>query len=155
MSGRASAGAAGPSVLPRFALDFHLTIKLNEAVDPLSATFAALADPTRRAILARLARGQTHVGELGQPFAISGPAISRHLRVLERAGLIERAVNAQWRVCSLRGEGLRRAHDWLEPYRHYWDESLDRLAELLEPRKPARRPGRTTPKPRPTKGKTR
>jgi DNA-binding transcriptional ArsR family regulator len=126
-------------------LDFCLTVALNEAVDALSLTFAALADPTRRAILARLAQGETHVGELSRPFAISGPAISRHLRVLERAGLIERAIDAQWRVCSLRGDGLRRAHEWIEPYRRYWDESLDRLAELLEQRpKPARKPRRTS-----------
>ena len=124
-------------------------------MDALSAAFAALADPTRRAILARLARGRTHVGELGRPFDISGPAVSRHLRVLEQAGLIEREVDAQWRLCSLRAEGLRRAHDWLEPYRRYWEESLDRLAELLEPpaapapRRPASRP------PRRTKGRTR
>lgn len=101
-------------------------------MDELSNTFAALADPTRRAILARLARGETHVGELGRPFAISGPAVSRHLRVLERAGLIERAVSAQWRVCRLQGSGLRAAHDWLAPYRQYWESSLDQLAEMLE-----------------------
>jgi DNA-binding transcriptional ArsR family regulator len=104
-------------------------------------TFAALADPTRRAILARLAQGNAHVGELGRPFAISGPAVSRHLRVLERAGLIEREVNAQWRVCRLRGPGLRGAHDWLAAYREYWEASLDRLAELLERPPPQAQPG--------------
>jgi DNA-binding transcriptional ArsR family regulator len=101
-------------------------------MDRLSAAFSALADPTRRAILARLARGQTHVGEIGKPFHVSGPAISRHLRVLENAGLIEREVDAQRRVCRLRGEGLVAAHDWVEQYRHFWEASLDRLVELVE-----------------------
>jgi DNA-binding transcriptional ArsR family regulator len=101
-------------------------------MDRLSAAFSALADPTRRAILARLAQGQTHVGEIGKPFHVSGPAISRHLRVLENAGLIEREVDAQRRVCRLRGKGLVAAHDWVEQYRHFWEASLDRLVELLE-----------------------
>lgn len=103
-----------------------------KGMDRLSAAFSALADPTRRAILARLAQGQTHVGELGKPFRVSGPAISRHLRVLERAGLIEREVDAQRRVCRLRGEGLAAAHDWVGQYRHFWEASLDRLVELVE-----------------------
>lgn len=102
--------------------------------DRLDATFAALADPTRRAILARLARGETHVGELAEPFAISAPAISRHLRVLESAGLIEREVNARWRICRLRPAALRSAHGWLDQYRRYWEDSLDRLVDLFEPR---------------------
>jgi DNA-binding transcriptional ArsR family regulator len=102
------------------------------AADPLSTAFAALADPTRRAILARLARGEAPVGTLAEPFAISGPAVSRHLRVLEGAGLIERRVDARWRICHLRAQGLRGAHDWLAQYRTYWEHSLDRLAELLE-----------------------
>src|SRR5512145_1857396 len=101
-------------------------------MDTLSHTFAALADPTRRAILARLARGEAHVGEIGAPLAISGPAVSHHLRVLERAGLIEREVSAQWRICRLQGRALRDAHDWLGEYRQFWEHSLDRLAELLE-----------------------
>lgn len=127
-------------------------------MDRLSAAFSALADPTRRAILARLAQGETHVGELGKPFQVSGPAISRHLRVLERAGLIAREVDAQRRVCRLRGEGLAAAHDWVEQYRHFWEASLDRLVELLEegadeprPRSAARKraaPAATTRKPR-------
>ena len=114
-------------------------------MDPLSTTFAALADPTRRAILARLAYGDTYVGELAQPFDISGPAISRHLRVLENAGLVSREVNAQWRLCSLRTPALQQAHGWLEHYAEHWERSLDRLTELVEtrqqlsPRKPARR----------------
>jgi DNA-binding transcriptional ArsR family regulator len=102
----------------------------------LDRTFAALADPTRRAILARLARGDAPVGELARPFSISLPAVSRHLRVLERAQLIERRVDAQWRVCRLRAEPLRAAADWIDDYRRYWEESLDRLAELLEAPRP-------------------
>ena len=105
-------------------------------MDPLSATFSALADPTRRAILARLSQGETHVGELIKPFDISGPAISRHLRVLEDAGLIEREVNAQWRICRVRGPALRAARDWLDHYRAFWEESLDRLVGLLEHKPP-------------------
>lgn len=100
--------------------------------DTLSATFAALADPTRRAILAALASGEATVGELALPFPISGPAISRHLRVLTEAGLIERKVNARWRICSLKADVMRDAHQWLSGYRRYWEESLDRLAELVE-----------------------
>jgi DNA-binding transcriptional ArsR family regulator len=107
-------------------------------MDSLSETFAALADPTRRAILARLAQGETSVGELAAPFDISWPAISRHLKVLEGAGLIERRADAQWRLCSLRGEPLRDASEWLDAYRAFWEERLDRLAEYLES-KPARR----------------
>jgi DNA-binding transcriptional ArsR family regulator len=100
--------------------------------DPLSATFSALADPTRRAILARLAQGETSVGDLVKPFAISGAAISRHLRVLENACLIERKVNAQWRICRLHPPGLRVADNWLSRYRAFWEQSLDRLVEVLE-----------------------
>jgi DNA-binding transcriptional ArsR family regulator len=100
--------------------------------DMLSAAFSALADPTRRAILARLAEGETNVGELVKPFAISGPAISRHLRVLESAQLIERKVDAQWRICKLNAPGLRAANDWLQHYREFWEQSLDRLVEALE-----------------------
>lgn len=102
------------------------------SADPLSAAFAALADPTRRAILARLAQGQTRVGELVKPFPISGPAISRHLRVLENARLIERQVDAQWRICRLHPPGLRAADDWLSQYRVFWEDRLDRLVEVLE-----------------------
>ncbi len=108
-------------------------------MDSLSATFAALADPTRRAILARLAKGEAAVGNLADPFDISLPAVSRHLKVLERAGLIERRVDAQWRMCRLKGPALKQAHEWLERYRAYWEESLDRLAELLEAKPKTRR----------------
>lgn len=103
-----------------------------QSTDLLSATFSALADPTRRAILARLAQGETSVGELVKPFAISGPAISRHLRVLENARLIERKVDAQWRICRLHPPGLRGADDWLSPYRAFWEQSLDQLVAVLE-----------------------
>jgi len=99
--------------------------------DPLDTAFAALSDPTRRAILARLALGETSVTELSRPFAISGPAISKHLKVLEKAGLISRGREAQWRPARLNAGGLRRVADWLEIYRSYWDQSFDRLDVLL------------------------
>ncbi len=101
-------------------------------MDALSTTFFALADPTRRALLARLAQGDATVGELGRPFAITAPAISRHLRVLEGAGLVGRTVDAQRRVCHLQGGGLAGAGDWLDSYRSHWDETLDRLVAHLE-----------------------
>jgi DNA-binding transcriptional ArsR family regulator len=100
--------------------------------DPLSTTFGALADPTRRAILARLALGQASVTELAAPFRMSLPAVSKHLKVLERAGLIARGRSAQWRPCRLAAEPLKDATEWLEDYRRFWDESLDRLAEYLD-----------------------
>ena len=100
--------------------------------DPLSAAFAALADPTRRAILARLAQGETSVTELSKPFDISGPAISRHLKVLESAGLIARGREAQWRPCRLETQALRRVDDWLADYRALWEERLDRLEDYLK-----------------------
>jgi DNA-binding transcriptional ArsR family regulator len=98
----------------------------------LDATFAALADPTRRAILARLAMGETTVADLAKPFAMSGPAVSKHLKVLERAGLILRGRDAQWRPCRIKPGALKEAHDWLEHYRRFWDESLDRLESYLQ-----------------------
>ncbi|MCD0448261.1 metalloregulator ArsR/SmtB family transcription factor [Actinocorallia sp. API 0066] len=97
------------------------------ATDRLSTIFAALADPTRRAILARLAEGDATVSELAEPFAISLPAISRHLKVLEQAGLITRSRNAQWRTSSLNPEPLREVQGWMERYRRFWDVNLDRL----------------------------
>ena len=100
--------------------------------DLLSTTFAALADPTRRAILARLALGETSVSELAEPFAMSLPAVSKHLKVLERAGLISRGRSAQWRPCRLDPGPLRDAAGWLEHYRRFWDESFDRLDEYLD-----------------------
>ena len=101
------------------------------AIDRLSATFQALADPTRRAILARLALGQTSVSELAKPFDISGPAISRHLKVLEHAGLIARGREAQWRPCRIELNALKGVDDWLEEYRRLWEERLDRLEDYL------------------------
>jgi DNA-binding transcriptional ArsR family regulator len=99
--------------------------------DHLNSTFAALADPTRRAILARLALGEASVTELAQPFKISLPAISKHLKVLERAGLIERGRKAQWRPCRLEAAPLKEVADWVEHYRQFWDESFDRLDDYL------------------------
>jgi DNA-binding transcriptional ArsR family regulator len=99
--------------------------------DHLSATFAALADPTRRAILARLASGEASVTELGEPFSMSLPAISKHLKVLERAGLIARGREAQWRPCRLEAGPLKDVAKWIEHYRRFWEESLNRLDEYL------------------------
>jgi DNA-binding transcriptional ArsR family regulator len=101
------------------------------ASDRLSTTFAALADPTRRAILARLALGETSVTELAKPFKMSGPAVSKHLKVLERAGLIARSREAQRRPCRLEPLALKSVDDWLERYRRMWDERLDRLDAYL------------------------
>lgn len=97
----------------------------------LDATFAALADPTRRAILARLARGEASVKELAEPFAMTQPAISKHLKVLERAGLVERGRDAQRRPCRLVAEPMRAATEWLGGYRRFWEESYDRLDQVL------------------------
>jgi len=99
--------------------------------DHLSTTFAALADPTRRAILARLALGEASVMELAEPFAMSLPAVSKHLKVLEHAGLIARGREAQWRPCRLEAGPLKDAADWLEPYRRFWEQSFDRLEAYL------------------------
>jgi DNA-binding transcriptional ArsR family regulator len=112
----------------------------------LDATFAALADPTRRAILARLASGETSVMELAKPFAVSQPAISRHLKVLEQAGLISRGRDAQRRPCRLEAEPLARASGWLEPYRRFWEQSFERLDTLLAEMKAAEQTTRTRPK---------
>ncbi len=99
--------------------------------DRLDATFAALADPTRRAILARLASGEASVTELAEPFDMSLPAISKHLKVLERAGLIARGREAQWRPCRLEARPLKDASDWIEHYRQFWEQSFDRLDAYL------------------------
>jgi DNA-binding transcriptional ArsR family regulator len=99
--------------------------------DRLTTTFSALADPTRRAILARLALGEASVNELAQPFSISQPAVSKHLKVLEQAGLITRGREAQWRPCKLDAAALKGVADWLEPYRRFWEERFDRLDEHL------------------------
>jgi DNA-binding transcriptional ArsR family regulator len=100
--------------------------------DRLSATFSALADPTRRAILAKLALGETSVSELAEPFDMSLPAISKHLKVLERAGLITRSRAAQWRPCRIEPAALKGVDDWLEGYRRLWNERLDRLDVYLQ-----------------------
>jgi DNA-binding transcriptional ArsR family regulator len=104
---------------------------MQTSTDPLSTTFAALADPTRRAILARLARGEATVTELAAPFDLSLPAISKHLKVLQRAGLIEQGRQAQWRPCRLTPEPLRNVSEWIGQYRRHWEASLDRLDEYL------------------------
>ncbi|MFK4812265.1 ArsR/SmtB family transcription factor [Devosia sp. ZW T5_3] len=100
--------------------------------DPLSLTLAALADPTRRAILARLGEGEANVNELAEPFAISLPAISRHLKVLENAGLVSRGRTAQWRPVRIEGAPLRDLASWLEHYRKFWDEGFDKMDALLK-----------------------
>ena len=102
------------------------------ASDHLSITFAALADPTRRAILARLSLGEAPVTELAKPFDLSLPAISKHLKVLQRAGLIRQSRNAQWRPCRLDGARLKEAADWVGEYRRFWDESFERLDDVLQ-----------------------
>ena len=100
--------------------------------DQLTATFSALADPTRRAILSRLATGEATVTDLAEPFEMSLPAISRHLKVLEQAGLISRSRDAQWRPCRLAPEPLKDAAGWLDEYRRFWEESLDRLNDYVK-----------------------
>ena len=117
------------------------------STDHLSATFAALADPTRRAILARLVSGECSVTELAEPFDMSMPAVSKHLRVLERAGLIARGREAQWRPCRLEAGPLKDVADWAERYRHIWEARLDRLDAYLQElkkkeKKHARKPRR-------------
>lgn len=99
--------------------------------DQLSSTFAALADPTRRAILSRLSGGEASVKELARPFEMTLPAISKHLKVLERAGLIERGREAQWRPCRLQAAPLQQASSWIEQYRQFWEQRLDRLEDYL------------------------
>lgn len=100
--------------------------------DPLSLKFAALADPTRRAILARLATGEASVMKLAEPFAISLPAVSKHLKVLEGAGLVTRGREAQWRPCRIEASALKEVDDWLERYRRFWEVRLDRLEDYLD-----------------------
>jgi DNA-binding transcriptional ArsR family regulator len=110
-------------------------------MDLLSQTFSALADPTRRAIVLRLAAGEATVSELAKPFAISGPAISRHLKVLEEAELIERRVDARWRVCSLRRDRLAEAERWINETRLFWERGFDRLEALLQAQDPTKPKG--------------
>ena len=101
------------------------------AADHLSITFSALADPTRRAILARLSSGEASVGELAEPFDISLPAVTKHLKVLQRAGLITQGREAQWRPCRLEAKPMREAVQWMESYREHWEQRLDRLGDYL------------------------
>ena len=100
--------------------------------DALSITFAALADPTRRAILARLAKGEASVSDLSKPFSMSAPAVTKHLKVLQRAGLISQGRRAQWRPCKLQAQPLMEAADWVSQYRQHWDARLDRLEDYLQ-----------------------
>lgn len=123
--------------------------------DSLSATFAALADPTRRAILARLATGASSVTELAAPFEMSLPAVSKHLRVLERAGLVARGREAQWRPCHIEAAPLKAVVDWAEQYRHLWEGRLDRLDSYLQQLQTARRPAAASPTRRPRDGAAR
>ena len=102
------------------------------SADPLSTVFAALADPTRRAILARLTAGEASVKELSQPFAMSGPAVSKHLRVLERAGLVARGREKQWRPCRLDAAPLKEVTEWTETFRRFWDANYERLDQYLQ-----------------------
>lgn len=122
--------------------------------DPLSATFAALADPTRRAILARLTEGEATVNDLAAPFDISLPAVSRHLKVLETAGLISRSREAQARPCKLEADALKRAHSWIEHYRRFWDARFDQLADYLAELRAAEADASPIAKPRPPKPRT-
>lgn len=114
--------------------------------DHLSVKFSALADPTRRAILARLALGETSVTELAEPFKMSLPAVSKHLKVLERAGLIARGREAQWRPCRIEPEALKEVDDWLEEYRRLWNARLDRLEEYLQELQATETPKKTKAK---------
>jgi DNA-binding transcriptional ArsR family regulator len=122
--------------------------------DPLSLTFSALADPTRRAILARLSQGETAVTELAAPFDISLPAVTKHLKVLERAGLITRSREAQWRPCALAAEPLREVSQWVEQYREHWEQRFDRLESYLTTLQAKQTPP-ATPPPEPKKGRKR
>ena len=124
------------------------------ATDRLSTMFGALADPTRRAILARLALGETTVAELAKPFDISGPAISKHLKVLEHAGLITRGREAQWRPCKIEPLALKSLDEWLEQYRQFWEERLDRLDDYLR-KLQGREPALPPKPPKPPKERSR
>lgn len=114
-------------------------------MDPLSTKFAALADPTRRAILARLVRGETSVTELAEPFAMSMPAVSKHLKVLEHAGLVTRGRAAQWRPCRIEPAALKEVDDWLEKYRRFWEANLGRLETYLDELQASEKPEASSP----------
>ena len=119
---------------------------MTQSGDRLDAAFSALADPTRRAMLARLSRGQANVTDLAQPFLsdMSLPAVTKHLKVLERAGLVTKTREAQWRPCTLNGAPLKQAAAWMEQYRDFWEDSLDRLGEYLAARKAQQAQGLAT-----------
>lgn len=108
------------------------SISIDPSADHLTNIFSALADPTRRAILTKLSSGESTVKELAEPFAISAPAITKHLKVLEKAGLIARGKDAQWRPCRLKAAPLKEASDWIDQYKTFWEESLDRLDDYLK-----------------------
>lgn len=116
--------------------------------DQLSATFAALADPTRRKILSRLARGESSVTELAKPFKMTLPAVTKHLKVLQRAGLITRSRQAQWRPCRLHAQPLREVADWVEQYRQFWEARFDRLEEYLRELQAQEKPQKGSSSPR-------
>jgi DNA-binding transcriptional ArsR family regulator len=124
-------------------------------MDPLSTKFAALADPTRRAILARLVLGETSVTELAEPFAMSLPAVSKHLKVLEHAGLVTRSREAQWRPCRIEPAALKDVDDWLEEYRRFWEVRLDRLEDYLDELQAKDSGEAAKSKPKPNRPKTR
>lgn len=124
-------------------------------VDHLSSTFAALADPTRRAILTRLSAGEASVSDLAKPFRMSLPAVSKHLKVLERARLIERSRRAQWRPCRLRAAPLKDASGWIERYREHWEQSLDRLDDYLREIQGKAKPDARPAPPKPLRRKRR
>jgi len=131
----------------------HTSVHGHQSSARLDATFAALADPTRRAILARLASGEASVRELAEPFAISQPAISKHLKVLERAGLISHGRDAQRRPRKLEAKPLAEANEWIEKYRQFWEQSYGRLDDLLEEMKAEESARSRAPKPRTTRRK--
>ncbi len=122
-------------------------MKSTDTPDPLSRTFSALADPTRRAMLERLAQGEANVSDLAEPFLqdMSLPAVTKHLKVLESAGLISKSRQAQWRLCRLEAEPLRDAADWMEPYRQAWEDQLDRLGAYLQSQSQAAAPKEGSP----------
>ncbi len=118
---------------------------MSSAQDKLSLTFTALSDPTRRAILAKLSQGETTVKDLAKPFDMSAPAITKHLKVLETAGLISRGREAQWRPCRLEADGLKNVANWIDEYKKYWEESFDRLDAYLKTMTAKQKTKRTAP----------
>ena len=139
----------GPLGSAKYDADAYLTVQLitfapSPVMDHLSLTFSALADPTRRAILARLSSGPASVNDLAAPFSMSLPAVSKHLKVLERAQLIARGKEAQWRPCAIKAAPLKEATDWMEQYRQFWEARFDRLDEYLKELQAQEKPARAT-----------